>query len=406
MHLRYLPLLLLPLLGQSVRAQLYASADFDKKYQMLLSNPGVQIEATQAINKLYNYKFEEADAEFRWLRYRYPRHPMPYFLMGLAEWWKIVPNTDDTRYDARCLALMDSCIDLAEKLYDEKEDKVEASFFLSAAYAFKGRIHSERQHWTRATFAGKNALKYLERCKGKSEISPELLFGDGLFNYFADWIPANYPLLKPVLWLFPKGNKQLGMEQLEKVGNNGFYTRTEARYFLLQIYGYENQYAKSYDLAKYMHQTYPDNPYFERYYLRSAFVRGYTTEADAIAVRLLEKISRGNTGYEAVTGRNAAYVLGYYNQHYYNNLPKAKEYYEKTVDFSTQAKAFTAGYYLSALVGLAKIAEANKDYEAALAHYKTVLDKGERKSSQYKEAKEAIGNLNKTRRAERRKRTD
>ena len=56
--------------------------------------------------------------------------------------------------------------------------------------------------------------------------------------------------------------------------------------------------------------------------------------------------------------------------------------------------------------GLAKIAEANKDYEAALAHYKTVLDKGERKSSQYKEAKEAIGNLNKTRRAERRKRTD
>jgi len=406
MQFRYLFLFILPLLGQSVQAQLYASADFDKKYPMLLSNPGVQIEATQAINKLYNFKFEEADAEFRWLRYRYPRHPMPYFLMGLAEWWKMVPNTDDTRYDSRCLALMDSCIELADKLYDEKEDKVEASFFLSAAYAFKSRIHSERQHWTRATFAGKNALKYLERCKGKSEISPELLFGDGLFNYFADWIPANYPLLKPILWLFPKGNKQLGMEQLEKVGNNGFYTRTEARYFLLQIYGYENQYAKSYDLAKYMHQTYPDNPYFERYYLRSAFVRGYTAEADAIAVRLLERINQRNTGYEAVTGRNAAYVLGYYNQYYYNNLPKAKEYYEKTVDFATQAKAFTAGYYLSALVGLAKIAETNKDYEAALAYYKTVLDKGERKSSQYKEAKQAIGNLNKTRRSERRKRTD
>jgi hypothetical protein len=391
------------LLGQGAQAQLYASADFDKKYEMLLSNPGVQIEATEAINKLYNFKFEEADAEFRWLRYRYPRHPMPYFLMGLSEWWKMVPNTDDTRYDDRCLALMDSCIDLADKLYDEKEDKIEASFFLSAAYAFKSRIHSERKHWTRATFAGKNALKYLERCKGKSEISPELLFGDGLFNYFADWIPANYPMLKPILWLFPKGNKQLGMEQLEKVGNNGFYTRTEARYFLLQIYGYENQYAKSYDLAKYMHQTYPDNSYFERYYLRSAFVRGYTTEAEATALVLLEKISAGKTGYEAVTGRNAAYVLGYYNQHYHKNAVKAKEYYEKTVDFSTQAKAFTAGYYLSAMIGLAKIAEAEKDYNTALGYYKTVIDKGERKSSQYKEAKDAVANLNKTRRAERRK---
>ncbi len=385
-------------------AQLYASADFDSKYEMLLSNPGVQIEATEAINKLYNFKFAEADAEFRWLRYRYPSHPMPYFLMGLAEWWKIVPNTDDTRYDDRCLALMDTCITLAEKLYDVRENKIEPSFFLAAAYAFKGRIHSERKHWSRATFAGKNALKYLEKCKGKSEISPELLFGDGLFNYFAEWIPDNYPLLKPILWLFPKGNKQEGIRQLEKVGYNAFYTRTEARYFLLQIYGYENQYAKSYDLAKYSWETYPDNPYFERYYLRSAFVRGNTTEAEKTANSILTKIDKGMPGYEAVSGRNAAYVLAYYAQNYQRDIPKAKEYYLKTVNYSIQAKAFTSGYYLSSLIGLAKIAESEKDYEAAREYYKTVMDRGEKKSSQVKEAKDAMTNLNKMRREERRKR--
>jgi len=388
------------------RAQLYASADFDSKYEMLMSNPGVQIEATEAINKLYNFKFAEADAEFRWLRYRYPSHPMPYFLMGLAEWWKMVPNTEDTRYDERCIALMDTCITLAEKLYDIRENKIEPSFFLAAAYAFKGRIHSERKHWSRATFAGKNALKYLEKCRGKSEISPELLFGDGLFNYFSEWIPDNYPLLKPVLWLFPKGNKQTGIEQLEKVGNNAFYTRTEARYFLLQIYSYENQYAKSYDLAKYSWETYPDNPYFERYYLRSAFVRGYTAEAEKVANSILTKINKEMPGYEAVSGRNAAYVLGYYYSNYYRNIPKAKEYYEKTINYSIQAKAFTSGYYLSALIGLGKIAESEKDYEAAREFYKTVLDRGEKKSSQLKEAKDAMTNLNKMRRDERRKRRD
>lgn len=385
------------------RAQLYASADFDSKYEMLMSNPGVQIEATEAINKLYNFKFAEADAEFRWLRYRYPSHPMPYFLMGLAEWWKMVPNTEDTRYDARCIALMDTCITLAEKLYDIRENKIEPSFFLAAAYAFKGRIHSERKHWSRATFAGKNALKYLEKCRGKSEISPELLFGDGLFNYFAEWIPDNYPLLKPVLWLFPKGNKQTGIEQLEKVGNNAFYTRTEARYFLLQIYGYENQYAKSYDLAKYSWETYPDNPYFERYYLRSAFVRGYTAEAEKAANSILAKINKEMPGYEAVSGRNAAYVLAYYYNNYHRDIAKAKEYYEKTINYSIQAKAFTSGYYLSALMGLGKIAETGKDYEAAREYYKTVIDRGEKKSSQVKEAKDAMTNLNKMRRDERRK---
>lgn len=390
----------------TANAQLYASSDFDGKYDMLLSNPGVQIEATEAINKLYNFKFAEADAEFRWLRYRYPYHPMPYFLMGLAEWWKIVPNTEDTRYDDRCLALMDTCITLAEKLYDARENKIEPSFFLAAAYAFKGRIHSERKHWSRATFAGKNALKYMEKCEGKSDLSPELLFGDGLFNYFAQWIPDNYPLLKPILWLFPKGNKQLGIQQLEKVGNNAFYTRTEARYFLLQIYSYENQYAKAYDLAKYSWETYPDNPYFERYYLRSAFVRGNTAEAEKSANSILSKIDKGMAGYEAVSGRNAAYVLAYYYNNYHRDIPKAKEYYLQAVNYSIQAKAFTSGYYLSSLIALGKMSETEKDYEAAREYYKTVIDRGEKKSSQVKEAKDAISQLNKSRREERRKRRD
>lgn len=390
----------------TANAQLYASSDFDGKYDMLLSNPGVQIEATEAINKLYNFKFAEADAEFRWLRYRYPYHPMPYFLMGLAEWWKIVPNTEDTRYDDRCLALMDTCITLAEKLYDARENKIEPSFFLAAAYAFKGRIHSERKHWSRATFAGKNALKYMEKCEGKSDLSPELLFGDGLFNYFAQWIPDNYPLLKPILWLFPKGNKQLGIQQLEKVGNNAFYTRTEARYFLLQIYSYENQYAKAYDLAKYSWETYPDNPYFERYYLRSAFVRGNTAEAEKSANNILSKIDKGMAGYEAVSGRNAAYVLAYYYNNYHRDIPKAKEYYLQAVNYSIQAKAFTSGYYLSSLIALGKMSETEKDYEAAREYYKTVIDRGEKKSSQVKEAKDAISQLNKSRREERRKRRD
>ena len=164
--------------------------------------------------------------------------------MGLADWWKIVPNTDNTAYDNRFLSRMDSCIYLAEKLYDQKENKVEPAFFLAAAYAFKGRLYAERRQWTKATFAGKNALKYLEKSKGYGDLSPELLFGDGIYNYYSEWIPKEYPILKPVLIFFQKGNKKLGIQQLEKVANNAFYTRVEARYFLLQIYSLENHTAK------------------------------------------------------------------------------------------------------------------------------------------------------------------
>ena len=55
---------------------------------------------------------------------------------------------------------------------------------------------------------------------------------------------------------------------------------------------------------------------------------------------------------------------------------------------------------------MGKIAETAKDYEAAREYYKTVIDRGEKKSSQVKEAKDAISQLNKSRREERRKRRD
>ncbi|AUD03059.1 tetratricopeptide repeat protein [Spirosoma pollinicola] len=396
------------LFGMAVlaHAQLYDPSAFDKKYDGLLKHPGVQIESAEAINLMYNYKFYEADKEFRWLRVRYPKHPMPYFLMGLAEWWKIVPNTDVTDYDTQCIAYMDTTIALAEKLYDDSDNKLEPSFFLAAAYAFKGRLYSERKKWTKATFAGKNALKYFEKCKGNADFSPELLFGDGMYNYYAQWIPENYPILKPILMFFPKGNKLNGIKELEKTANSAFYTRVEARYFLVQIYSMENQYDKAYEMSKYMYEQYPDNPFFERYYARSAFVTGRLAEAEKLSKDILEKVDRTQAGYEEVSGRTAAYILAYVNHLFYKNLPEARVNYQKAVDFAKQTNSTNSGYYLSSVVGLAKIANEEKNYDLAQTYFKEVLDKAERKSSQYKEAKKALDDAKKSRREERRKRRD
>lgn len=398
-------LLTIWLMGLAVlaQAQLYDPSAFDKKYDGLLKHPGVQIESAEAINQMYNYKFYEADKEFRWLRVRYPNHPLPMFMMGLAEWWKMVPNTDVTGYDEQCLMYMDSTITLAEKLYDQSDNKLEPAFFLAAAYAFKGRVYSERKKWTKATLAGKNALKYFEKCKGNAEFSPELLFGDGMYNYYAQWIPENYPLLKPILLFFPKGNKVNGIKQLEKTANSAFYTRVEARYFLVQIYSMENQYDKAYEMSKYMTQQYPDNPFFERYFARSAFVTGRLNEAERVSKDILEKVARTQSGYEGVSGRTAAYILAYVNHLFYKNLPEAKKYYQQSIDFAKQTNSTNAGYYWSSVLGLAKVATEEKNYDLAQTYFKEVMDKAERKSSQYKEAKKALEDAKKARRDERRK---
>ena len=363
--------------------------------KMLIMNNAIQTDAGKAVNFMYNFKFEEAEKEYRWFKYKYPGHPMPYFLLGLNEWWKIVPNTDNAMYDDRCLAYMDSTITYAEKLYDDSDNKIEASFFLAAAHAFKGRLYSERKKWIKAASAGKSALKYLEKCRGHEDLSPELQFGDGLYNYYAEWIPKEYPMLKTILWLFPDGNKEKGIKDLEWVANNAFYTRMEARYFLLQIYGMENQTEKSYQLAKYMHQTFPDNPYFHRYFARNAFVAGRGLEAEAEAKSILERIDRHMVGYEGVSGRYASYILAYINHNYYRNFEAAKLYYQQTIGFAVQTNAKQSGYHIASLMGLGKIAQQEGKLDDALQFYKQVEDLADKKMPQKAEAKKAIEEVKK-----------
>lgn len=354
--------------------------------EMLLTNRAIQIQTTDAINDMYNYNFFEAERGFKWLTVKYPDHPIGYFLVGLNTWWKIVPDTKVEIYDDKCHQQMDIAIDKAEDMLKYDVMEKEAAFFLAASYAFKGRLYSERRNWIKAAWAGKQALKYLERSRGDGDINPELIFGDGLYNYYSKWIPENYPSLKPLLTFFKKGNKELGVKQLENVSLNAFYTRMEARYFLVQIYAMENQPKKGLQMASMMHSLYPRNSYFHRYVARTAFSLGRLDEAARYAKELLDRINAGDYGYGNNDGRYGAYILAYANQYYYRNFDEAKKYYKQTIGFAISNDSEDSGYFLGAHRELGKFAMNEGDYETAKEHFKAVFDNADKKSPLRKEA--------------------
>jgi hypothetical protein len=365
---------------------------------ILINNMAIQLEASQALNDLYNFKFEKADRQFKWFKQKYPWHPLPYFLMGLSEWWKIMPDTKVKTYDEKFLAYMDSSILTAENLFKKHPAyRIEASFFLAAAYGFKGRLYSdeERKQWTKAASAGKSALNYLEISKEQQHLSPELLFGDALYNYFSVWVPENYPALKPILWFFPKGDKKLGLEQLKEVSYNAFYTRTEAMVWLMRISNsYENNQAEAYRVSEYLFRTFPDNPYFHRYYARMLYGRGQYTELEKQCKGILVRIDSGRFGYEATSGRYAAFFLG----QMYENRKKddeAKKYYLRSVKFAEQNEATASGYYLYSLIALGEIAERQGNKAEAKKYFTLVKKKSGRKDEAFKDAKKRLKKLEK-----------
>jgi hypothetical protein len=357
---------------------------------MLLLDKDIQNELGGAVANLYNFKYGLAERQFRSLRRRYPNHPMPYFLMGLSQWWKIVPTNIRTKqYDESFYAYMDTAITKAEEIFDEDDKNFEAAFFLAASYGFKARLHAERSDWRKATVASKNSLDYLQESRVGNDLSPEFLFGEGLYNYYAVWISNNYPLLKPVLLFFPDGNKQLGLKQLKTAAANGFYTGTESKVFLMKIYANEeNNPSLAMPISRYLAYTYPDNAYFQRFYARLAFLDGNFIETEKISNDIIGKLDRKMPGYEEVSGRYATYFLGYIHLNKYRNLTKAKENFDRCLVYSAATGELDSGYALYARLNLARIADQQRDLKTAKQYYEQVKKLADKKSEALKEAKE------------------
>lgn len=360
------------------------------KEDMLLQNVRIQIEATQAVNDLYNFKFDRAELQFKWLMSKYEWHPIPYFLMGLSQWWKIMPDIENTSYDNRFYGYMDLALEKAENLYENGGNQVEAAFFMSAAHALKARLLSDRKQWTKAAFEGRNSLKYLDEIRNNLELSPELLFGDGLYNYYSNWIPENYPLLKPIMVFFPKGDKDLGIKQLREVAHNAFYTRTEAQLFLLHILLiHENRPMEALTVAEYLHQTFPDNAYFHRMYARLLYTLGRYRQAEQVCENILTKIDSSMVGYEANSGRYAAFFLAQIHESY-GRRAEAKKYYQRAVAFGEEIEAYETGYYLYSLLNLAEYAYQENEVREARSILKQIKKYAKRSHPAHKRAREYL----------------
>lgn len=367
------------------------------KDDVLLSNITVQMECTEAVDALYNFDFETAEKQFLWLKQKYPKHPLPYFLMGLSSWWKIMPNDVVTTYDDVFYAYMDSSITFAEDMLDANKDDSEASFFLAGAYGFKARLESDRDNYTAAAFTAKKSLNHLHENRGGSEdLSPEFVFGDALYNYYREWIPENMPKLKPILLFFKKGDKEKGLADLKNVADNAFYTRIEASTFLMRIYNeYEKEYESAAKYSRYLKEQYPENPYFQRYYARVCFTRGRLSETLNLSQDILKKVENRQTGYDEESGRVASYFSGFVQLKLKRDTAEAERLFLQCVSFtetlsSWDKSIYERGYFLNSLNYLATINKEKGNVVVALGFYKRYVEYAEKKAAYYKTAKKYI----------------
>ena len=236
--------------------------------------------------------------------------------------------------------------------------------------------------------SSKRSLTYLQKSRAANGLSPEFAFGEGLFNYYAVWMTDEYPWLRPVLLFSPKGNQAQGLAQLNTAAQQDFYPGTEAQYFQMRIWGSarEHRPAEFLVAAQSLARDFPDDACFARRYATQAFAQGEFAACEQISRDILEKLNQGRAGYEAFSGRVAAYHLGYLLQTRDRDPVQAADYYHRCLVFCETVQA-TTGYYVYANAALARLAAQQQDVAAARRYYAVVVDKAGKHTPSYAEAR-------------------
>lgn len=329
----------------------------------------------QGADYIYNVQFDSAEVAFEEVIRRYPEHPAGYFLQAMVDWWRITLYRYTEKIDEDFLEKIDKVIEVSEVLLDENEYDITGLFFKGGALGYRARYYSNHKEWFSAASDGKEAYDILMKAHLKAPGNHDIMLGTGLYNYFAVAIPEDYPLLKPVVLFFPKGNKRLGLLQLRASMNKARYTSVEAEVTLMQIYySFEKDFDQAFYYANDLFTRFPRNPYFHRYLGRTYVKLGKWDKIESTWREVVKRCLRKEVGYDNMTAREGLYYVGIALQ-IKSEHDMAIKYLKKSVDVSEFVDGDEeTGFLSSALLKIGISYRKKNDLANAKLYFNKVLD--------------------------------
>ncbi len=342
-------------------------------YESILEDPRVLELGKKGLDHLYDMEQDQAAVYFDRIEALYPRHPVGPFLKGLNIWWDIMIDLPNDQHDDAFYDEMGSVIKRSNRMLKRNRDDFDAIFFKGAALGFRGRLRSNRGDWFKAALDGKNALDYILAISEKDQDNADYGFGKAIYDYFSVVIPEEYPAVRPFTIFVPKGDKEQGIEDLRRTVEEGYFIRTEAAYFLLQIYyTYEKQYEESRQYIQWLRREHPKNSFFHAFEGRVYFRWGRWSDAFTIFEDVVEAFDAGKPGYSRTIVEQALYYTARIHM-VYDRYDEALADLSRIERLSEQA-GDTSVFRVLALLRIGMVHDALGARDKAVRYYRNVLE--------------------------------
>lgn len=307
---------------------------------------------TKGIDYIYHLKFDSAKIQFDEIVKADPENPAGYFFLAMIDWWKINLNRENDALDEEFFRKVDIVIEKADEKLEKNELDDNAMFYKGGALGYRGLVRSLRESWLKAAEDGREALNLLHKAYDINKSNRDVVFGIGLYNYFAEYVPNAYPVVKPLMIIFPKGDKLKGLSQIKESSINSKYTRLEAKYVLAYLnIVYEKNFTEAEVYSKVLNDSFPENPIFAKYLYTSYLGQGKWDQALIGWQKIAEKIDSNVYGYNNLNLKREANYYVALSFAKLNRIREAEKYIAvaeeltKELDKKNEA-AFTSFIYL------------------------------------------------------------
>jgi tetratricopeptide (TPR) repeat protein len=333
------------------------------------------------VQHIYNLEFDAAHTDFNTVLKMYPEHPAGYFLDAMVEWWRVVTLRHSTQYDQGFLDRIESVVSVCDKQLDKDGSDIVALFFKGGALGYRARFYAMRESMLKAANDGLAAVNIMNECKKIAPGNHDIMLGTGIYSYYAAVMPEKYPMLKPIMVMFPGGDAHMGKAYLDAAARLGRYANVEAEVQLMQIYlDWEQNAGEAIHYARSLHERYPKNPMFQRYLGRCYYSLGVRDSLELTFRDVLNRYVAKQAGYDHSSAREALYYIGWARMQD-SDLDMALKYFYKCDEASRSLDQDPSGFMVRTNLNLGYIYDLQGKRDLAIKQYNKVMSWEDRNGS-------------------------
>jgi hypothetical protein len=229
-----------------------------------LDRPDLLEKVEHCLQHTYGFSFGEARSIQRELSHLTPGHPAPVFLEALIVYWENFPLLPSEEASKEFTSLMDLTIDLAKTHTKNDQFDMEGVFFDLYGRAFKAMFWADNGRSGKVIPDLGTMYRHTKKGFELQEQFVEFYFSTGLYNYYIEAYPKAHPAYKPLLSFMHKGDRDLGLKQLNYAIEHTVFLKVESIFFmsLIQL-NYEEDLNTASMYAEKLVRDYPGNIYFQ-----------------------------------------------------------------------------------------------------------------------------------------------